>query len=694
MKAKLAYSTLAGIIAASAAFAASETLEGGATAGSAVAIPNSYDKSTQLTLTAPAAAEGSYFTSDGNTIGTLTVTGDVNYYISGDINLYSSSTSNSNILTLNGATDTTLTFSNGTINIGESTHDINTMTFKIPVFVGSSLTSKAIIFDSYTTTNLYASKLILLGYYATHQGGSRAFEIRGDFSIYTPNSETYGDLEVSWNTMKIDDKTRGARTGLYINGGTLNAKDVTIKNYSKLDIQNGGDLNASSVTLYGNNTDQSPQFTIGAGSSALMENLTMRVGYNSSVQQGVNTNVYGNLTVSDTFQFTFQDESHSSGATAALTVYSGGTATIDTADLTKYGKIDNRGALALTTANIAGGAQLITSGGTTNIDALTMTGGALSITNGGTVNLNGDSSISGGTLTMTNGSLTVKNGGSLDYGFSTIATGGSSFSFNVEKGASFAANSALTVSGGGSFNMAGTASAETLTLTGSTANIDGTLNLTKTGDSNFYAISMNAGARLVIGEDGSVIANANARVEHYGTIEINSGEHSFGVKEFVTWQRNNELILNGSNQLYNPAGGRVSLNIPNSSCAKITVRGTAEFGQVNFQSNVESPTSLVALYLTMDFANSSDYVLLKYINVTGEYGRIYATNFENYRLKVGQQNAKLALFDGDENPIDFEYVEDGSGFYWVNAVPVPEPAEWAAMLGAVCLAFAAWRRRK
>ena len=265
MKTKLAYSTFAGIIASAAAFAASETLEGGATAESAVAIPDSFNKWTLLTLTAPAAAEGSYFTSDGNAIGTLTVTGDVNYYISGDINLYSNSTTNSDILTLNGATDTTLTFSNGAINIGESTHAIDTMTFKVPVFVGSSPTSKAIIFDSDTTTNLYASKLILLGYYATHQGGGRAFEIRGDFSIYTPNSENYGDLEVSWNTMKIEDVTRGARTGLYINGGELNAKDVTIKNYSKLDIQNGGDLNASSVTLYGSNTDQSPQFTIGAG---------------------------------------------------------------------------------------------------------------------------------------------------------------------------------------------------------------------------------------------------------------------------------------------------------------------------------------------------------------------------------------------------------------------------------------------
>ena len=38
---------------------------------------------------------------------------------------------------------------------------------------------------------------------------------------------------------------------------------------------------------------------------------------------------------------------------------------------------------------------------------------------------------------------------------------------------------------------------------------------------------------------------------------------------------------------------------------------------------------------------------------------------------------------------------DGTvGGYWLTTAPIPEPATWAAIFGAVALGFAAYRRRK
>jgi len=41
----------------------------------------------------------------------------------------------------------------------------------------------------------------------------------------------------------------------------------------------------------------------------------------------------------------------------------------------------------------------------------------------------------------------------------------------------------------------------------------------------------------------------------------------------------------------------------------------------------------------------------------------------------------------------YEGTYGGSDGYWVSTV-IPEPAEWAAIFGALALGFAAWRKRR
>ncbi|MBR7106049.1 MAG: PEP-CTERM sorting domain-containing protein, partial [Opitutales bacterium] len=77
--------------------------------------------------------------------------------------------------------------------------------------------------------------------------------------------------------------------------------------------------------------------------------------------------------------------------------------------------------------------------------------------------------------------------------------------------------------------------------------------------------------------------------------------------------------------------------------------------------------------------------------------RIYVKNFENNRIKLGQiSNIEgiLELYDLDsEKAINYQF-DATTGGYWLNFAAVPEPAEWAMILGSLALGFAVYRRRK
>ena len=141
-------------------------------------------------------------------------------------------------------------------------------------------------------------------------------------------------------------------------------------------------------------------------------------------------------------------------------------------------------------------------------------------------------------------------------------------------------------------------------------------------------------------------------------------------------------MSNGKNELF--------LNVATYAVATIKVSKTNRFGQLNLQQGSQ-------LNLILDFAGAEDYVYFDSSNFP-DVARIYVDNFENNRIKFGsisriENSDTLKLYDSAGNVIDFQWVATDGG-YWLNFAAVPEPAEWAMILGGFALAFAIYRRRK
>ncbi len=62
-------------------------------------------------------------------------------------------------------------------------------------------------------------------------------------------------------------------------------------------------------------------------------------------------------------------------------------------------------------------------------------------------------------------------------------------------------------------------------------------------------------------------------------------------------------------------------------------------------------------------------------------------------LTASNTSLKLSAYDTDGNLLDGDWSVDDNG-YLFNSALVPEPAEWAAIFGALALALAMRRRRK
>ena len=110
------------------------------------------------------------------------------------------------------------------------------------------------------------------------------------------------------------------------------------------------------------------------------------------------------------------------------------------------------------------------------------------------------------------------------------------------------------------------------------------------------------------------------------------------------------------------------------------------------------------MYLELDFASSDSYIDLGEIYATGNgYNlNLYVKNFENDRIKADSFRSNMGdmyIYIFDEASQQYvlnenaQWLGDATNGYWLT-VAVPEPAEWAMILGALALGFAIYRRRK
>ncbi len=84
---------------------------------------------------------------------------------------------------------------------------------------------------------------------------------------------------------------------------------------------------------------------------------------------------------------------------------------------------------------------------------------------------------------------------------------------------------------------------------------------------------------------------------------------------------------------------------------------------------------------------SKDVIKTGYDSETGKLVVFSGSKTQNIEIKTSNNTALTGL-NWDEVSID------GKDYYMLTGMPVPEPAEWAALFGAAALALAVYRRRK
>ena len=391
-------------------------------------------------------------------------------------------------------------------------------------------------------------------------------------------------------------------------------------------------------------------------------------------------NPAGNLTVKGKATFGTVDfqKGKATETGAAVVTAAGGTVDIVKA-IQNYGysrmSVSDGGTLNVTDSYTLAAGSLGVSDGTANINNLSQSGGAKVVADGSSavLNLTGNGALTSSVVANNGGTINFKSGSS--YTVSVLGGTGGGF-YNVEKGAKLTASSLLHFNGAAEYN------------------VNGATESTMTGESVFYAMKIESTATVKYGADSSFKTNAKARVDLQGKLIVEGAENSFQTMQFVCWNQNGVLDVRSRNPFVggNGVSHNVGLNLPQQSQFRLIVRDTVEFGEVNLQGNYTSNTA-AKLTIELAFTDADSYVLFNNLNLGDEYARIYVENFADNRIKVKNATEKTVyLIDELGNNINYEWVADTvNGGFWLNAA-VPEPSTYAAILGAIAIAFALKRR--
>jgi len=725
-------SVLSVLILSQYAFGAAETLEGGSTSETAVDFLSTYDNTTTLTLIAPVGATTSYFDGNGQTIKTLASTATTDVSITGGFTMSTGSSAITAISFGGSALDNQLTFSSGTYNVSGTA----AIRFDIDSYITAATNTKAFIIASDATMNVTGTSLSLVGpYLAGSAGASNSFTINGALNVYS-SAGGYGTLNIYWTTKSFDSTTRGTRTNLNIDGGTVSAKDVNLSPFSFLNVQNGGTINSTGTfTFAGSAANQPGVFNLYANSTANLNNIVYYIG-TGSYGTGMNLNVYGTLNATGTLSYAAQTV-YIGALTSLLDVYSGGNAHVATVDLSSVGNINVRlGGTFKSDTTTLGGNATIASSGSTDLGATTITGGTLTAYNGGTVDM-GASTLSGGAIAVNSGgaltassvaisggTITAYSGGTANLGASsmnggTLTVGGSVTASLAYTSGTIAVNSggALTLASGstgtytntttvaGTLNVASGADisfgATTPVMTSGTLNIAGKVtsaavmtvnNLNITGELDQTAVG-----NLVINNGGSL--GAGSKLTMHGGLWLGTGTFTVNADNvsamlgssaqnarIVMAGNNGTLIINKADAFTNSSGGWVNLVGFGTNAATFVINATQHFANLNI------PDNNVKLKFILDSA-ATDYLMFMGIVYFGSGTNLTFQNFQDGRIYFASTSAfnadKITALDALGNNLGaVELREDG----WLY-LAVPEPAEWAAILGGVALLFALYRKR-
>ncbi len=378
-----------------------------------------------------------------------------------------------------------------------------------------------------------------------------------------------------------------------------------------------------------------------------------------------NTAAFTNLTSNDYIQFGASERTLNVNSNATLKAIVFGSGTTDISPAT----VDIKAGYTLTLTELYGNntrpATVINIGGEGN---LVYSGTDLAYVAQTTKELQEYNYDVKGSFSLAEKNVTVGENVHVDFGTATLGTVGFNIAKNgyvkvVETGAGWFGGK-LTIADGASFDFHG-----------SEYEIGGTSSIGKVSKVSHLS-------------DNAVYINGAT------TISADTGMITYGTKEGVgkLLLKATTLTLKTSNALKRLDGQLNTLSI-NATGAKLVVEAAQDFAGFDFNGKSD-----VTFTLDLKGAGANEASLVKVNNIyqLDSNNKILIEDFVEEKFWVGSELAKnsdntvaniFALMDSKEVAL----YQHSNGYL---SLVVPEPAEWAAIFGAVALAFALYRRKK
>ena len=477
------------------------------------------------------------------------------------------------------------------------------------------------------------------------------YEGEEDILVNTASGKTFTIASDATFNSKTDDSLLFQGGGAYNVAGTLNANSFDLRGST---LTQTGKVTVGEFYISNRSGDAATKYTVMSGGELYTDSISMRGSYAE-----YNLRIEGYLKNTGEIEVgaQFKKKDSTEPEPAALSI----AGTVDTHALNNAGAI-------------------VDISGTLNVNELTVNTTAtskLNVWNTGVVNINGNSSltevdlrgsmnINAGTstirkadaMTLMGGKLTVKNGAKIEVAGYTQT--GNPYAMLIGNGDRA---SEIYVQSGG------------------------LIDLTKASGGNDLSIgNFGSGAKLTVKADNehAIYLNKICVRDYSAELTINS-KNIFRSKDVVSDEKGyNIMFLMASN-------------------AKLTMNLNAEahFGNLIYQND----DSL----LTINMGSASDIylsfndILLSYVATTAN---IVFNDFNNNRIFFESMSEfhdyvtiSATSIDGKKlTKDDFRLVAgdfNGKTVYWLHSnLVVPEPAEWAAIFGAIALGLAAWKRRR
>jgi hypothetical protein len=318
------------------------------------------------------------------------------------------------------------------------------------------------------------------------------------------------------------------------------------------------------------------------------------------------------------------------------------------------------------------------------------TGSNFYVQQNGIININGTLTLTGQfTLAQEGATINVSDGAT----FNATETSAAKFTMNAGTTMNVGTNSTVYFTNGSTSYLNGTINTASAMAFRKINTSTGTFTQTAGGVTFYRPATMNSGANWTV-YDKVTLMGGDTTEARTAALTINDGVtfKISGTKPRIIFQGHSDLVLNKSDAVLDPSGNPIALiTYSDTSNNKMHVNADQTFDRllvnnsdlsmylgsgavIRFDPETYASFSANTAYLKI-FNFAEDSVYFKYTEsvaaTVNNYVKLYGDDTEGSFLGMG-----ILGTDG-----------------WVT-LTIPEPSTWAALLGAIVLGFAIYRRRK